>query len=286
MIPRPQLLSRRNFLGASALGATGVLTYTFGIGPHHLRITHRPMPLVDLPLAWIGKRLVHVSDFHIGPEVDDTYLKKAFTKIEALEPDIICFTGDFMTCQGNEEVPHTLEVLRHLKPAKVASLGIPGNHDYGTGWSRKDVADELVEGINKQGTFDMLRNQALDIDGLTFYGFDDLWAQQFDNHILKQPRNEATIALTHNPDTVDTEGWTDYQGWILAGHTHGGQCKPPFLPPPLLPVRNPNYTKGVLNLAPGRSMHISAGLGHLLKVRFNVRPEITVFELTESRPES
>ncbi len=286
MITRPQLLNRRNFLGTSTLGAAGVLIYTFRIGPHHLRITHRSMPLAGLPSPWIGKRLVHISDFHIGPIVDDTYLKMAFTKIGALEPDIICFTGDFMTCQGSEEVRHTLEVLHHLKPAKVATLGIPGNHDYGTNWSRKDVADELVEGINKQGTFEVLRNQALDIDGLTFYGFDDLWAKQFDNRILENPANEAAIALTHNPDTADAEGWADYQGWILAGHTHGGQCKPPFLPPPLLPVQNPNYTRGVFEVAPGRSMHISAGLGHLLKVRFNVRPEITVFELTGSRHES
>ena len=73
---------------------------------------------------------------------------------------------------------------------------------------------------------------------------------------------------------------------LVAGHTHGGQCKPPFLPPPLLPVQNPNYTQGVFDLAPGRSMHISTGIGHLLKVRFNVRPEITVFELTGSRRES
>jgi uncharacterized protein len=70
-----------------------------------------------------------------------------------------------------------------------------------------------------------------------------------------------------------------YEGWILSGHTHGGQCKPPFLPPPLLPVRNRRYTAGEFPLTGGRRLYISRGVGHLLPVRFNVRPEVTVFEL-------
>jgi predicted MPP superfamily phosphohydrolase len=85
--------------------------------------------------------------------------------------------------------------------------------------------------------------------------------------------------LSHNPDTVDEPGWGRYAGWILAGHTHGGQCKPPFLPPPLLPVRNRRYTAGEFTLSGGRRMYISRGIGHLQRVRFNVRPEVTVFHL-------
>jgi predicted MPP superfamily phosphohydrolase len=46
-----------------------------------------------------------------------------------------------------------------------------------------------------------------------------------------------------------------------------------------LPVQNRNYIAGEFHLAAGRKMYISRGLGHLLQVRFNARPEITVFEL-------
>jgi predicted MPP superfamily phosphohydrolase len=70
-----------------------------------------------------------------------------------------------------------------------------------------------------------------------------------------------------------------HDGWILSGHTHGGQCKPPFLTPPLLPVRNRRYTAGEFALDGGRRLYISRGVGHLRQVRFNVRPEVTVFEL-------
>ena len=69
------------------------------------------------------------------------------------------------------------------------------------------------------------------------------------------------------------------EGWILSGHTHGGQCKPPFLPPPLLPVRNRRYTSGEIDATGGRRLYISRGVGHTMMVRFNARPEVTVFTL-------
>ena len=78
---------------------------------------------------------------------------------------------------------------------------------------------------------------------------------------------------------ADQPIWGDYEGWILAGHTHGGQVKPPFLPPPMLPVRNKRYTAGAFALSGNRSLYINRGLGNLWPVRFNVRPEITLFTL-------
>jgi len=89
------------------------------------------------------------------------------------------------------------------------------------------------------------------------------------------------LILSHNPDTCDKKGWNNYDGWILSGHTHGGQCKPPFLNPPLLPVKNKKYTSGKFDLKDGRKLYINRALGHLVQVRFNVRPEIAIFELSQ-----
>lgn len=44
-------------------------------------------------------------------------------------------------------------------------------------------------------------------------------------------------------------------------------------------MRNTRYTSGEIPLAEGRRLYINRGLGHLLQVRFNVRPEITAFTL-------
>lgn len=99
--------------------------------------------------------------------------------------------------------------------------------------------------------------------------------------MINQFDTEAdAIALSHNPDTADLEGWGKFRGWIVAGHTHGGQCKFPFLRPPLLPVQNRRYVAGSYHLRPGVNMYINRGVGHLMQVRVNVRPEITVFEMT------
>ena len=127
----------------------------------------------------------------------------------------------------------------------------------------------------------MLRNQAFVVEGLQFLGLDDLWGPHFHPQELLALRGQdpATVVLCHNPDAADQPVWGQYQGWILAGHTHGGQCKPPFLPPPLLPVSNKRYTSGEFGLSGNRCMYISRGVGHLLRVRFNVRPEVSVFQL-------
>ena len=130
----------------------------------------------------------------------------------------------------------------------------------------------------------ILRNEIREVDGLQVIGLDDLWAGRFDvrKAIAGTDLSRPAIALSHNPDTADDPGWGDYSGWILAGHTHGGQCKPPFLPPPLLPVKNRRYTSGEFELTGGRRMYINRGVGHLLRVRINARPEVTLFQLTRA----
>jgi hypothetical protein len=49
----------------------------------------------------------------------------------------------------------------------------------------------------------------------------------------------------------------------------------------MLPVQNRRYVAGQVDLADGRTLYINRALGHLIQVRFNVRPEITVFELVK-----
>ena len=91
----------------------------------------------------------------------------------------------------------------------------------------------------------------------------------------------AKVVLCHNPDVCDLSVWSDYKGWILAGPTHGGQVEPPFLPQPILPVKNRAYSAGEIDLNDGRTLYINRALGNIFPIRFNVRPEITVFELTK-----
>ena len=142
-----------------------------------------------------------------------------------------------------------------------------------------EVAAAVERGLGDAGVT-VLRNAAVDVGGLAIVGLGDLWANEFQpTAVLAAHARGPALVLSHNPDTLDRGGWGEFRGWVLAGHTHGGQCKPPFLPPPLLPVQNRRYTAGAIPMKDGRAVYISRGVGHLDQVRFNVRPEITAFAL-------
>lgn len=171
-------------------------------------------------------------------------------------------------------------VLAELPHGRLGTVGILGNHDYGFRWQMADVAEQVSKLVRAEGVT-LLRNDSTIVAGLQFLGLDDLWGPHFgpEKLLAQKGQDSSTLVLCHNPDAADHAVWAGYQGWILSGHTHGGQCKPPFLPPPLLPVKNKRYTSGEFSLSGNRRMYISRGIGHLTRVRFNVRPEIPVFQL-------
>jgi predicted MPP superfamily phosphohydrolase len=277
-------VSRRRFIRAALTAAIGAGTtglYTWRVEPHWLEFTHRVLPIRGLPEGLQGRTLVLISDLHVGPQVDIEYLLDAFRKTKALQPDIVAFAGDFITFKNRIFPGAQLERLFTEVPrGALGTVGILGNHDYGMRWSQAAIANR-VEGIVSSAGVTVLRNQVTAVTGLQFAGVDDLWTGHFDlvRTLQQVEPNRPVIAMAHNPDCADQAGWGSFEGWILSGHTHGGQCKPPFLPPPLLPVKNRRYTSGAFALSGKRSMYISRGVGHLLQVRFNVRPEITVFRL-------
>lgn len=278
-------MTRRTFirLGAAAIGGgAATMLYTWRVEPHWLEVVRRRLSIRRLPAAWAGRTLVQLSDIHAGPRVDDDYLLATFRRVAALAPDIVVLTGDFLSYHPAifERLP---AIYRHFPKGRMATLAILGNHDYGLNWAHPEVAQRLVDLVTPFGVR-VLRNEVQDVDGLQVAGLDDIWGGRFDPEpaLTALDPSRASIVLTHNPDSVDRPVWDKYEGWILAGHTHGGQCKPPFLPPPLLPVRNRRYTCGEFELAGNRRLYINRGVGHLLRVRFNVRPEVTVFELART----
>jgi predicted MPP superfamily phosphohydrolase len=301
------VISRRRFLtlGASALGvaaASGV--YAWQIEPFWLELVRHPMPLADLPESLVGKTLLQVSDIHVGPRVSSDYLIRSLTAAQALEPDFVTFTGDFVSFRSAREVAELARVLRSMPRGRLGTVASLGNHDYGRNWRDISVADDISRVATDAGMV-MLRNDVRTIGGLQFAGLADFWSPEFGASHGEPPtgallapaspfapaRTDAaaalrrlasgqpTVVLSHNPDAQDLPIWEGVHGWVLAGHTHGGQVRAPFLPPPVLPVKNRRYTSGAFDVGPGRTLYINRGLGFLVQVRFAVRPELTLFSL-------
>jgi len=275
-------ITRRHVLRASAsaiASGLGVGLYTWRVEPHWLEFVKCPLPIRGLPDGLRGLTLAQLSDIHVGPRVSDDYVLESFRRLRALKPDIVVYTGDFVSYES-DVYGHAARMYADPPRGRLGTFGTLGNHDYGPNWAHPEVAQRLVDQLQDAG-ISMLRNEAADVSGLQIAGMDDMWGGLFDpaRTIAALDRHRAAIVLSHNPDTVDRPGWDGYHGWVLSGHTHGGQCKPPFLPPPLLPVQNRRYTCGDFEIDNERRLYISRGLGHLLQVRINVRPEITLFDL-------
>lgn len=278
-------MKRRKFIrylsSAASIGlATGL--YTWQIEPFWVEFVKKQMTIQHLPDHLVGKTLVQISDVHIGNRFDFQYIIEAFQKAQSLQPDFVVYTGDYVSYENKEQFDQLARVMEYSVKGKLGTVGILGNHDYGKNWAEPKVAERIVRLLENAG-IKVLRNEQQQLNGLNFIGFDDYWAVNFhpEKVMMHYDANKANLLLCHNPDVCDLEVWKGYQGWILSGHTHGGQCKPPFLPPPMLPVKNKKYASGEIDLNDGRTLYINRAIGHLWQVRFNVRPEITLFELRQ-----
>ena len=304
-------MNRRRFLavGAGAVAAAAAVgVYAWQIEPFWVEVVRRPMPLVDLPSALEGRTLLQVSDIHVGPRVSSDYLIRGFETARELAPDFVAYTGDFVSYRSAHEIGELARVLRGAPRGRLGTVACLGNHDYGRNWQSVAVADEVSRAASDAGIV-VLRNDVRTIAGLQVAGLADYWSPEFGARHGMPPQGALvapvpssfarantdaaaalrlltpglpTVVLSHNPDAQDLPIWDGVRGWVLAGHTHGGQVKPPFLPPPVLPVKNRRYTAGAFSLGADRMMYVNRGLGFLVQVRFAVRPELTLFTLVRA----
>lgn len=277
-------MNKRKFLKKSFYGALGVGVlsglYAWQIEPFWLEFVKVKMPISNLPENLKGKTLMQISDIHVGKRFDWNYIIDSFKEAQKLNPDFVVYTGDFVSYDKENNFEDLKTVFENPVKGKWGTVGVLGNHDYGKNWAEPEVANSIIKILENSGV-SILRNESENIEGLNIIGFDDFWGTNYNPEKALENLNNAepNLVLCHNPDVCDLDIWKNYKGWILAGHTHGGQVKPPFLPPPMLPVKNKKYSSGEIELGDGRTLYINRALGHLWQVRFNVRPEITVFEL-------
>ena len=265
--------SRRRFLIAALLSAP-VLAAADARGLEPKWVKTRQVRLGNRKPT---HRVIHFTDVH--HKGDRAYLQAVVRKINALFPDFVCFTGDLI-----EETTHLAEALELFAGIKSPVYGVPGNHDY---WSKAPF-DGIAKCFAGTGGAWLLDQQAVTGDGKfcisgatclkwqpTFAGATTGSSRQTPIHANLTTRN---IFLMHYPSWVKNLGGQEFD-LVLAGHSHGGQVWLPLYGPVYVPFGVEQYVRGLFHTDAG-PLYVNPGIGWFpVPIRFNCRPEITVFDI-------
>jgi len=221
---------------------------------------------VGIKKITVGKKpshkIVHFTDIH--HKGDKPYLSGVISKMNALHPDFACFTGDLV-----ENKVHLSEALSVLRRISCPLFGVPGNHEYWSSVSFGEIAKAFAATGGKwlmDGSVTIAGGK-IAITGVTGH------------NIYLKPKIEAEkhLLLTHYPVFVEKLKSIKYD-LILAGHSHGGQVRIPFLGALILPYNVGRYDRGLFKTGLG-PLYVNPGIGcYLLPIRFCCRPEITVIQ--------
>lgn len=231
----------------------------------------------NIPKSFDGFRIAVISDLHYGFLNPEIWIQYLIHKTNNKNPDVILGVGDYVKKRNlNSELKIVWSMLKNLK-AKEKVFFVNGNHDH---WANHELALELLEksGFSIRKKMEVIKKGSEEI---AFIGLGDFWEDHFPIDELKLTNKEIfTIALAHNPDTVNTFHTTKIDLFIT-GHTHGGQVRIPFLDySPVLPVKNKEFDKGLKVSNLGEMVFISTGIGwSILPVRFNCPAEIPILVL-------
>jgi predicted MPP superfamily phosphohydrolase len=265
-----------------------------------LTVEYLQIPIAGLPNRLQGVRLVQLSDFHYdGIRLSQKMLEQAIAACNAVQPDLILLTGDFVT-DNPDPIHHLAQQLTQLKSTS-GIFAVLGNHDLRYRHSQREITDALqAHGIQ------VLWNQVVYPLGtdVAIVGLADYWSKSFHPvEVFNQIEPTVPrIVLSHNPDTAEAlQPWRiDLQ---LSGHTHGGQVYFPGignmayqastfywgLPKqvkrwvPLLKecartMKHWEWAQGLHQVGQNR-LYVNRGLGTYLPGRLFCPPEVTVITL-------
>ena len=280
-------ISRRGLLRASAQLLTGgVASSTLGwlyvtlVEPEWLQIEEIQIPLGKMHPDLNGFKIAQFSDLHFGRYMRGREAQEIVTRVNRLNPDLIVFTGDFVSTLDHGEAALITQSFRQLQ-APFGVYAILGNHDH---WTDPDVVDGAV----RYAGVTLLRNENRLIQRgegrFRLAGVDDVWEKQHDlDQALKgvQPI-EPLILLAHEPDYADEVALSGRVDVQLSGHSHGGQVRLPYFGAFVLPYLGQKYPFGLRRIK-STWLYTNRGVGVLAPpVRFNCRPEITLIELVST----
>ncbi len=224
-----------------------------------------------LPESFDGLKIVHFSDIHYGTIVDSKKLDEIVKKINDLKPNIVVFTGDLydesidLSDKYKEEIKESLSKIQ----APLGKYAVSGNHDYSN-----DGYSELM----KNSGFTYLDSE----NELIYYNGDTpIRIEGYPSYLKDKPDYKSyeedyyTISLIHEPDAILK--LKSNSNLVLAGHSHGGQVRLPFIGAIYTPEGSKKYYNEYYKVN-DKDLYISYGLGtSLLRIRYFDHPSFNLY---------
>jgi predicted MPP superfamily phosphohydrolase len=275
---------------AAAAGAGGLLAYGRWVEPGALTFTRHvlrlsPRGALDAPGEEAPRggrlRIVQLSDLHLK-DLGDVHERLA-AGVDALEPDLLAFTGDTLDDWRNLPL---LDAFLRLFRTGARKLAVMGNWEY-QGGVTPDALARAFEGhggellVNRSVRFSA-RAGAVLVSGLDDWlrGRPDLAAAVAGapEELLRRGHH---LVMAHCPAQRDELASGSAAGaplpWMLSGHTHGGQIGLPGLR--VTPSGSGGYVRGWYR-ASTPSLYVSRGIGtSVVPIRIGSRPEVAVFDV-------
>lgn len=248
--------------------ALTILAITAAVGLWGAAVAWRPKVVVTpLTSERLSRpvRFVQISDVHIGSRTS-RFLRQVIGAVNELDPEFLCITGDFIDRSGIG-----LDKLGSLTEFRGPIYFSTGNHEH-----YEDLED-IVGRLQALGV-EVLRNRAIEVDGLQLIGIDDSPDPDQVANVLAgiDVRDDHyTILLYHRPHGLEAASrhGVDLK---LSGHTHNGQ----IVPFHLMVRRAFRYTRGLYRFG-GTYLYVNEGSGTWgPALRIGTRSEITLFEVS------
>jgi predicted MPP superfamily phosphohydrolase len=269
-------ISRRQFIAGVGAAGAAVAVDAFGIETTRVLLSRHDVRIPRLPSGLNGLRIAQVSDVHFpGNRIA---AEAALDLLHEERPDIVLLTGDM-----TESLAAMPDVRTFAAEARggLATVALLGNWEHRVG-----AVGELAFDTYRSAGVDLLVNQSLTVDvsgvQLTIIGLDDPVSGRPDLSSARKSvaQGSTEIWLVHAPGFVDQlPAITPVRpSLLLAGHTHGGQIRLPFLPP-VKPIGAGRFLEGWYQdtLAP---LYVSRGIGTTgIPARFRCPPELPIFTL-------
>jgi uncharacterized protein len=267
-------------VSAALVAGLGTLATLAGLAGarRRARVVEVEVPLRNLPAALHGFSIAQISDVHVGATIRRTYVDRIVDAVNALEPDMIALTGDFVDGPVKELAPHTAPLGR--LHARHGAFFVTGNHEYysgATAWTAEFRRLGLRVLLNEHAVIEH-NGAPVVVAGVTDFSAHHFNpAQRSDPQAAlagAPPNAAAKILLAHQPRSAPAAAKAGFD-LQLSGHTHGGQ----FWPWNLFVRFQQPFTAGLHRLN-ALWVYVSRGTGYWgIPNRFGAPSEITRLRL-------